>query len=1359
MSAVGGVSNGAQSKREGKSKREGEGCPKGPCKRSPEGHTKEASRGRSPERCERSHEETSGSRCGWFGRAGGTPGKVEERRGNESFRGSVARTGKRRQPGDDRVHLLSSSVQSSRGDRGGRPQRWRSPVAGVSHWHHKRRAPEVPLSTSQHPMPDSPLPRRLSRSRNSRRFDPLLEVAVAGEDRRRRRMGEEPRKGTPCWAGRVGRAEAKGSRAAREPPRERERSKGQEGKEERKREGQRKREEGKEGEKEEGRRRVRDRLQRKSSSGGWEPATGSQQEETPGSVCRNRDGPEVQSKKQGCSTGTKACEEEGQGFFKQWLLQRQHSRLRRDDGLREFVRSRQQGQGDWRSLSRSPQCTGPMSHAGCPPERDRFRGQARLDQGCHAGVLPAAGAEERKWCNDEGDVDDCGHSRLPGPWPGSTGLGHFGATLQELRGQLGRQSLDGLSEAGADPKRSRLHSPGSRVGRSPEGCVERGKDEVECFPAGWPGKRWEAAVQRTRRRKGRSQERERQQGQREQRRQGPEARGWQQVMRDTGEKDLLLVSGAEPPVIAVNSEDEVSSSGVFSPMPEDAVAEAAVHLEGKDSMKGASNLEEDSYEGGMEMAARYKYGTGCSWEKPGADSAGNGELPNSMHVAAALTSVNSFSTSDPSKHGSPWPPTPADLNGAAETLGPCQKIGAFESLTGKFLGECGLFLQQRLLEVLPLRSETTGTGSNRNIFPLPTSRSSVVAVDPSLTEDEIAWTFCVCVSLNSLWGDVLLFDGEVGGVKKNCLEEVMKEVKRFCRMKSVIEPLEWDEFLKVKSIDYKGDEVKVAHWFSWSNISPALPVEVGRVPLEEVCTLGSRHYVEHFDHYLKPTDQWTLVKGPRVMVEDHLWGEVCQGLVSSGVCTWIEESEIFHTSQGPLLNGMFGVSKEDWTSEGVEIFRLIMNLIPLNHLCMPMSGDVDTLPSWGSMSPFFLQPSDNLVVTSEDVKCFFYTMKVPQCWIKFLAFNKPVPQEVLPLEHRGKSMYVASRVLPMGFLNSVSLAQHVHRNLVLWSGEGRAGEAVNCPEAELRKDRAFTSGNPAWRVYLDNYDLLEKVKATEMVSLEGTSAPGVLALRQEYERWEVPRNEKKAVARSAFCEVQGATIDGTRGVAYPREGKLAKYFSLAYKLCEVDKASQKQWQVVCGGLVYFTMFRRPLLGSLNRVWTHVESYNATKSRVLPSPSECKVEVLRLLGMLPLARMDFRLDMHSDVSCSDASTSGGGVCVSHRTTAYGSHVALGGLRGGIPENNNRMSVVTVGLFDGIGALRVALEALGVSVLGHISVEKDPGAQKVVEAHYPGTICVSDVELVDSNMVKEWSARFSQCDLVILGGGPPVRESAG
>ena len=43
----------------------------------------------------------------------------------------------------------------------------------------------------------------------------------------------------------------------------------------------------------------------------------------------------------------------------------------------------------------------------------------------------------------------------------------------------------------------------------------------------------------------------------------------------------------------------------------------------------------------------------------------------------------------------------------------------------------------------------------------------------------------------------------------------------------------------------------------------------------------------------------------------------------------------------------------------------------------------------------------------------------------------------------------------------------------------------------------------------------------------------------------------------------------------------------------------------------------------------------------------------------------------------------------------------------------MQVLTVCLFDGIGALRVACDILGLPMAGHVSIEKDPKGRRAVE----------------------------------------------
>ena len=83
--------------------------------------------------------------------------------------------------------------------------------------------------------------------------------------------------------------------------------------------------------------------------------------------------------------------------------------------------------------------------------------------------------------------------------------------------------------------------------------------------------------------------------------------------------------------------------------------------------------------------------------------------------------------------------------------------------------------------------------------------------------------------------------------------------------------------------------------------------------------------------------------------------------------------------------------------------------------------DLSTLPNWAGMSSFLLGDGQVTLMSSEDIRCFFYLFSVPPAWLKYLGFNKLVPSGALPPELRDTECVLVSRVLPMGFLNSVQL--------------------------------------------------------------------------------------------------------------------------------------------------------------------------------------------------------------------------------------------------------------------------------------------------------------------------------------------------
>ena len=151
---------------------------------------------------------------------------------------------------------------------------------------------------------------------------------------------------------------------------------------------------------------------------------------------------------------------------------------------------------------------------------------------------------------------------------------------------------------------------------------------------------------------------------------------------------------------------------------------------------------------------------------------------------------------------------------------------------------------------------------------------------------------------------------------------LIEETEEF--LKRVPEPLNWKDFLRVKTIDYKGEEVRTAQSTTWSNLKSALPDEVARVPLESVVKKGSLHYVCNFEEYLLPEAEQVYSRPPRVMVADGEWEPLCRGLLAKGICGLIREEDIYKVKGRPLSNGLFRVPKDE-IADGVAVHRLIMN--------------------------------------------------------------------------------------------------------------------------------------------------------------------------------------------------------------------------------------------------------------------------------------------------------------------------------------------------------------------------------------------------------------------------------------------------
>ena len=344
------------------------------------------------------------------------------------------------------------------------------------------------------------------------------------------------------------------------------------------------------------------------------------------------------------------------------------------------------------------------------------------------------------------------------------------------------------------------------------------------------------------------------------------------------------------------------------------------------------------------------------------------------------------------------------------------------------------------------------------------------------------WVLALAISLNWLAGFGSL--GEMTRAQsRSCLsrETLKLELEGMFEREETFPVFEWSKFFKAKSINYWGEEVKVSRWFRWENEAPALPDDcIGVVKALDVCTAGIRHFIQNPESYMTDAASFPQ-QSPKVMVSSDDWPKVAKGLLDRGVCGLIAEDEINCVGGCKVLGGLFGVSKDEWTGD-VEIFRLIMNFVPLNTLFVPLSGDLATLPAISQFVPIYLGQEEILLTSSEDIRCMFYIIALPENWYKYLAFSRQVPHSLCPAD--GRRYYLHSKVLPMGFVHSVAIAQHIHRNLVLNS---HAGE----PRAEMRAAKGHSNACPAWRGYLDNFDELEQVDRRNVSELAGSMSTGI----------------------------------------------------------------------------------------------------------------------------------------------------------------------------------------------------------------------------------------------------------------------------
>lgn len=587
-----------------------------------------------------------------------------------------------------------------------------------------------------------------------------------------------------------------------------------------------------------------------------------------------------------------------------------------------------------------------------------------------------------------------------------------------------------------------------------------------------------------------------------------------------------------------------------------------------------------------------------------------------------------------------------------------------------------------------------------------------------------------------------------------------------------VEISDYNELVRKRTLDYSGDEVSYALPLRLEELLPGLPeasvggsLEAMEVAAEEVKVwLGDPQKV------LKPTDQMPeVLPSAKINATKYEWERLVKVLYDRNILVPIAEKDIFQFKGKPILNGAFAVLKQGTPAEGEEkITRLIMNLTPSNAIQKLIHSDLNTLDGASSWSSIILKESEILLWSGDDQKGAFYAWRLPECWRGLMTFKWPVPGFLVGHPDM-ELMYVASAVIPMGWLNAVSLFQHIHRRLGLAAWPVGAGfdDVV-----EWRRDRPKPQDSKgkvtSWiQYYLDDFDTPEVCDKSAAKTLQGHMSDTHTRQRLSYSRQGVGISEKKAHIREPRVVRMGAFVDGLAGTVSAPLEKMWDVIWFAFWIFSQRRPSNKATLMVLGRIVRCFEFRRPLMSVLRQCWPQGDV-----NLRAPIKDQSLRSILRAVALMPMAVADLRLPVDGLVTSSDASERGGGLCASLQLTDEGKsflkalqdpsylHERCSPFRpaGAMPTTNQQgPRIFVLSLFDGVAAIMCALCKLECQIVGFAASEIDKECKKLVRRRWPGVIEMGPVQNIDAKTLETVVGSLGyKVDVVLIPAGSPCQD---
>ena len=199
------------------------------------------------------------------------------------------------------------------------------------------------------------------------------------------------------------------------------------------------------------------------------------------------------------------------------------------------------------------------------------------------------------------------------------------------------------------------------------------------------------------------------------------------------------------------------------------------------------------------------------------------------------------------------------------------------------------------------------------------------------------------------------------------------------------------------------------------------------------------------------------------------------------------------------------------------------------------------------------------------------------------------------------------------------------------------------PESsEVSKLKRFPDEDSISLVYLDSFDEIRRMDRVYAEVLEGKMSERHESFIDACKRLKLPLNEGKRLVGAIRGTMQGGLLDGDRGVFAASPDKLQSLIGLGSALLGSRTVSEFELRHFAGKALFCLAFRRTGFCILESVFYDIE--HLAKGGDFLS-RESLDEIIMVLALVPLLRMNLRAKWDKEVCITDASPTGGGGAVS------------------------------------------------------------------------------------------------------------------